>query len=173
MRGIINVLNESQQLNEGSYWSHNGRFEDEANELAALVPASGSAETLRGEIMRAASKIYYDLHNNGFGNNWTGALDFLKQYADIPAVTYAELNTVAGGTVVGRSDHYSEIMEALLDHVVRYIMDNVDPTTPTPVDMHTLRRPDYDTGDYDDDETEYDDDTWEDEDAFDDGSRRY
>lgn len=42
-----------------------------------LVPASGCADTLAGEVLRAASRINYDHYNNGSCNNSTGAWNFL------------------------------------------------------------------------------------------------
>lgn len=61
-------------------------YDEAAYELAyaALVPDSGKAETLEGELLRAASRIAHDYTNNGFGNNWSGALKFLSMHGDAP-----------------------------------------------------------------------------------------
>lgn len=49
-----------------SYWNKEGLYEAEYNELYdALVPASGMANTLFGEVVRAASRLGYDYYNNG------------------------------------------------------------------------------------------------------------
>lgn len=47
---------------------------------AQLVPHSGSSNTVEGECLRAAGKIKHDWYNNGFGNNWSGALNYLETY---------------------------------------------------------------------------------------------
>lgn len=161
IRDTINAM-EKVQLYEGKYWENKGRYEDEAKQLQALVPTSGKAETMQGEIMRAASKIYYDLFNNGFGNNWTGALDFLKEHADLPEHIYEELNEYAGGTVVGNDKHLEEVVESMVSHAVRHAMDHVDPTYPAE-DMWELQRDPYDMYD-----GEFDQDEWDDEEHYDD-----
>ena len=49
-----------------AYWDGTGRLSKEYNELfAKLVPGSGPAKTIEGEVLRAASKIYYRHYNDG------------------------------------------------------------------------------------------------------------
>lgn len=49
-----------------AYWHGNGRLSNEYKELyAKLVPGSGAANTIEGEVLRAASKIYYRHYNDG------------------------------------------------------------------------------------------------------------
>lgn len=51
---------------ENHYWNNNGAYEKEFSELTkSLMPASGRAETLRGEAVRAANRLYYEYCNNG------------------------------------------------------------------------------------------------------------
>lgn len=49
------------------------RFYDE------LIPSSGPSYSVPGEILRAASRIDYDLYNNGFGNDWSSTLYYLER----------------------------------------------------------------------------------------------
>ena len=52
-----------------SYWDDNGAYTAEYNKLYdELVPGSGSAATLKGELVRAISKLVYEHCNNGNGN---------------------------------------------------------------------------------------------------------
>jgi len=52
-----------------NYWNGNGKFQKEFDKLyKELVPSSGRAKTLRGEVLRAANKLYYERFNNGNGN---------------------------------------------------------------------------------------------------------
>jgi len=44
-----------------------------------LVPASGNASSLAGEMIRAAGRLRHDFYNNGMGNNTSGALNFLRE----------------------------------------------------------------------------------------------
>jgi len=49
-----------------SYWDDNGAYSAEYNTLYdELVPQSGSAETLKGELVRAISRLVYEHCNNG------------------------------------------------------------------------------------------------------------
>lgn len=49
-----------------SYWDHEGQFQKEYDELYnELVPASGRAENLFGEAIRAVSRLGYEYLNNG------------------------------------------------------------------------------------------------------------
>lgn len=157
IRDTINAM-EKVQLHEGTYWQNKGRYEDEAKQLQALVPNSGEAETMQGEIMRAASRIYYDLFNNGFGNNWTGALDYLKEFVNLPEHIYDELNQYAGGAVVGNDKNLESIVEEMVSHAVRYAIDKIDPEWQNPKDMRELQRDPYDINEYEDEEDFYGDD---------------
>ena len=44
-----------------------------------LIPSSGPAATVPGEILRAGNRIVYDLYNNGWGNYWRESLEYLKR----------------------------------------------------------------------------------------------
>jgi hypothetical protein len=55
-----------------TYWNHNGKYEEFAQELRKLVPISGEVPNKRKnpalERFRKASNCYYDLYNNGLCN---------------------------------------------------------------------------------------------------------
>ena len=63
-----------------SYWNGQGAYKEDLNRLLDQMPLKGSAETLNGELIRAANRLYYDYCNNGNGNavevryesDWTG-----------------------------------------------------------------------------------------------------
>jgi hypothetical protein len=69
MREFINLLVEAQMYlgDKGTtYWNHAGKYEAEMGKLwKELVPGSGPAETLAGEVLRCVSKIYYRHFNDG------------------------------------------------------------------------------------------------------------
>lgn len=51
------------------YWNNNGAYQQEMDRLYdKFVPASGRAENLTGEVIRAANRLYYEFCNNGNGN---------------------------------------------------------------------------------------------------------
>lgn len=52
-----------------TYWNGQGTYQAEHELLAkALVPLAGKASTGDGEALRALSRIYHDMYNNGGGN---------------------------------------------------------------------------------------------------------
>lgn len=49
-----------------SYWNNSGAYQKEYDKLyEKLVPSQGEAKTLNGELIRSASRLYYDYCNNG------------------------------------------------------------------------------------------------------------
>ena len=48
-----------------SYWNGTGKYQTEYNDLKKLVPSEGEANTLHGELLRGAFRLYYDYYNNG------------------------------------------------------------------------------------------------------------
>lgn len=63
------------------YWNQKGQYQNEYEKLwESLVPISGHSDTLGGEVLRAATRIYHDGFNNGFCNNTTGAWNYLMEY---------------------------------------------------------------------------------------------
>ena len=48
------------------YWYNEGVYDKEFTQLTEeLVPATGMAKNLRGELVRAANRLYYEYCNNG------------------------------------------------------------------------------------------------------------
>lgn len=71
-------------INESSYWDESSPYVAEQNEFFdELVPASGEAETLQGEILRCMSRIMYDYYNNGFGNPKGPEARFLDEHSNL------------------------------------------------------------------------------------------
>ena len=49
-----------------NYWNGKGKFQKEFDKLyKELVPSTGRAKSLRGEVLRAANELYYERFNNG------------------------------------------------------------------------------------------------------------
>lgn len=50
----------------GSYWNHNGAYQEEGDRLYdEMVPASGAAATLHGELIRGINRLFHEYCNNG------------------------------------------------------------------------------------------------------------
>lgn len=62
-----------------TFWNEKHPLSKQANALySQMVPMSGNSTSLQGELLRASSRISYDWFNNGWGNNWSGAVKFLE-----------------------------------------------------------------------------------------------
>ena len=49
-----------------SYWNETGAYQEDHDRLwKELVPASGSAPTIHGELIRAVGRLFYEFCNNG------------------------------------------------------------------------------------------------------------
>lgn len=137
------------------YWSNAGRLSNEYNELYnKLVPSSGKADTIEGEVLRAASKIYYRHYNDGDSFN-QASFDQLEPYI---------------GTVKSYDDLAEKATEFALKANGQY--------TPNP-DWDSLDAMEYGPEDESDDEDDWyrdeedyeDDSNWEDDDDLEEDSK--
>ena len=106
------------------YWAEKGKHQAELNRITALVPDSGPAETLEGELLRSVTRLYYDYYNNGMCNNTSGAVNFLIKYNDeISLGIGKELGAVYDSSVSGGYGYVNlEVqLEKIVDSVVVYI----------------------------------------------------
>lgn len=160
MKDILNIITEgSKPLNEGRYWDNDGPLEKEAAELGSEVGPSGPADTYRGEIFRAAQKIYYDYYNNGFGNDWRAPAMFLMNHVDItPGVEDMFIQCAHYNM---HNDRYKKDIEDMLTQVIQQAIKlpkskNTEDMWNTDVPNNVFE-PEYsDEEDYDD-EDEWDD----------------
>lgn len=153
------------------YWNSNGKHQLEYQELySTLVPAEGNAGTVEGEMIRAATRLYYDYYNNGMLNNTSGACQFLMEcntnqflnIGDELLEVYQESNTGCYTDV-----SLSTQLETILDTVVEYIVSLNGEYTESDVDMFNFQDPDYDDyNDYDGDEDDEDEYLWETDDVL-------
>jgi hypothetical protein len=99
-----------------TYWSNEGTYQAEAEVLNELVPGSGEAKTLKGEIWRAATKIYYDYFNNGFGNFWMAPAGFLIARVELSPTVEGILYEYANGNIC-RGNIQAQ-MDEMIDTVI-------------------------------------------------------
>lgn len=60
------------------YISNEGKYQVALNEYTKLlVPRTGKASTLEGEMLRASAELYYDYYEYGMSCNTSGSLNFL------------------------------------------------------------------------------------------------
>ena len=114
---------------EMTFWSGTSPLSSEYNRLRSeLVPDYGKCDTLEGELLRASSRIYYDYYNNGFGNNWSGAYNFLDEHLGLTASERKALRGYARGKIInraryGRDTAIASVLENLSNRVVNHILN--------------------------------------------------
>jgi len=121
------------------YWSNKGRYEAEAAELSKLVPGMGNCATHKGEVWRAATKIYHDYFNNGFGNTWKEAAEFLLDNIALPDSVEAVLLEHANGNCAELE--YDAEMDLMIDTVIEQLRNTED--RPNTIDMWEYRSTRY------------------------------
>lgn len=154
---LKNLMESITLFESGRYWDNNGAYENEAKELAKLVPLSGPSKTLKGEIFRAAMKIYYDYYNNGFGNSWPEAASFLMGHVKLSSnVRQMLFDHALGNMGSGLDATIEEMMSTTIEQI--YTMQD----SPNTADMWDTQ---YSEGEFEPEHDDYgDDDGWEEED---------
>ena len=148
----------------GRYWSNPPEYYSKLwNEL---VPDSGAAQTLEGELLRAASRLYYDYYNNGMGNNTSGAENFLRNFGDGSMrmqKALAAVHPFTRGITPDRSEEpaVAAALEVIVDSTVKQILAAGGNYHPNPGNL-------FDYSERDDPYPEEDDDYYDDEDEYDD-----
>ena len=137
------------------YWNSNGMYQADYEVLAQkLLPGNGKTGTIEGEMLRAATKLYYDYYNNGMCNNTSGPAKFLLRMNEehFLNVGYA-LQQVYHECNTGNYTPVSlgEPLEEILNSVVKYIVSLKGSYTESTLDIYDFSDPDYvDLYDYED-----------------------
>jgi hypothetical protein len=113
-----------------TYWGDKGKYQAESADLQKLVPGAGNCATFKGEVWRAATKIYYDYYNNGWGNTWQEPAAFLITHIDLPEDVIQVLFAHAAGN---RSEGCDVEVELMIDSVIEQLRNLED--RPNIVDM--------------------------------------
>lgn len=64
---------------EATYWSGQGKFQEDYDLLQELVPSEGESDIPEIELLRVTSNLYYDCYNNGLCNEHR-LFDAVKQF---------------------------------------------------------------------------------------------
>ena len=144
-----------------NYWNGKGAYQEEYHKLYdELVPKSGSSETLKGELIRAVSRLVYEHCNNGNCNarqsdyhyhihSWDGEEEEEEEEGEVyVSEFYDKFLTLIMRTVKGTMDlvynveklicedpdDFSEsamsLYAHLCDHVIHYVLDPETPDRP-------------------------------------------
>jgi len=109
------------------YWNGEGKYQQQQEELFnALVPDDGSCDTIGGECLRAATRIYYDAYNNGFCNNTSGAFNFLVEHVPGMENHLRVIKDYVNSEEMMPREHsgIDIALDGIMDHVVEWIQDN-------------------------------------------------
>ena len=144
-----------------TFWNRDHELSTESDRLSkSLMPATGNCETIEGEMFRASTRIGYDYYNNGFCNNWSGALAFLVEHNMVTVKEHKVLEPYQFGDRYAESGFFEDDCPlqkasiAIHERVIRHILENEDNLTPNTdnVDMfdYSLPEPPWpDEDDYD------------------------
>ena len=140
-----------------------GKLEKRSDELfKQLVPASGAAETVEGELIRAINRLLYRFYNDGdyfykgYGAETAGpAHSFLVNSDQIPFDLQSTLKMTFNKAIDAPEEGY----ERLIKFALEKILDHVEAT---PIDEYTpLKKEMFDF------ESEFEDDEYDEEDDYD------
>lgn len=161
-----------------TYQDDGRHYETYSKMFEELVPMSGKADTLKGEILRAASRVYYDLSNNGWCNDTAPSAAFLLD--QIPAISQEAATAMLENCgehawSVYDNDNFADkmnLMVDMVDTVMEHILamsDNPSNEVDSTCDYPTEG---YGFAEYDEYEEEYDlDDEYDSEEDYDDYCR--
>ena len=108
------------------YWDEEGKYQEQYTTLfETLVPGQGNADTVAGELIRAASRLYYDCYNNGMGNNTSGAVNYLLEQGVIDKGMHGKIHYWTTGRVLPYdSPDFNQLMDDMVDVVMEHILAN-------------------------------------------------
>jgi len=129
--------------NKPTYWNNSGKYQAIYDSIT-LVPAAGKCDTVEGELIRAASKIYYDYYNNGFGNNWSGAWNYLDQYSIVRDISRELdfLHDYRCGVRFHVNDEIIDCLESLVNKILEYVIFRENQYETNDLDMFALSEDD-------------------------------
>jgi hypothetical protein len=137
-----------------TFWNREHELSAESDRLAKeLMPMSGNCQTIEGELYRASSRIGYDYYNNGFCNNWSGALAFLVDHDMVTVKEHRVLEPYQFGHRMDNGNFFEDdcplqkASVAIHERVIRHILSKEELTPNTNnEDMfdYSLPEPPYD-----------------------------
>lgn len=109
-----------------TYWNNKGDYQHIADSLSKLVPVMGPSKSFAGELWRSACNIYYDLHNNGFGNCWKGHAMYLVDHVPFDGDICLMFEEFGAGNCVSRDSRamgkVNSIAERMMNQVIEHIV---------------------------------------------------
>lgn len=80
-------------LDKAKFWNHTHELSAKQEECwNKYVPMSGNTEYVESEALRAIGRLYYDFYNNGWCNNMSQAVSFLRGYFFLDKIQLSNLS---------------------------------------------------------------------------------
>ena len=124
---------------DNTYWNDNGKHQAEYKRLIELMPGSGASTVVAGELIRAVSRLGYDLYNNGMGNNTSGAVNMLRELGAISDELHYTIHPYTRGRLYEGNyagDSLQSAIEAACDSTIEHILAH--PELETETNMHDM-----------------------------------
>ena len=111
---------------KNTYWNESGKYQEKVNEIYNLMPSWGKTNNPYMNLFLTASKLYYDVYNNGGGNIRDCYVDDIEKYIK----PYAEdvkckkgINFECALNTIIKNLRNEEKLENFLDSVIEFISD--------------------------------------------------
>ena len=110
-----------------SYWNRTGKHQEEYDKLYdAIVPNSGNSDTVEGEMLRAASRLYYRYFNDGDVVQETME-EYMKDSSALNAFGFLynchETKNICKELLKTQNDNeYEAKLEELANHVIEFLI---------------------------------------------------
>ena len=129
------------------YWDNKGAMQTEFDSLyEKLVPSSGNAASLNGELIRAISRLHYEYYNNGNCNAYVRPrkvskfygrfIDLIERSVPDAAEAMDGVRVVITSNLYSKKnqfcDMYSLPYDRMMDIVTHYVANNRDNDQPIP-----------------------------------------
>lgn len=135
----ITNIKQAETKYPNSYWEGNGYFQNEYDKLwGELVPSSGEANTLHGELLRCIGRLFYDYCNNGNCNAKSDrgktVSSFYKEFIDFIEENVPNIKPIMSKIkqiIISRNNNNGYFGEnnmnwynKMVDEVMKYILTN-------------------------------------------------
>lgn len=106
-----------------TYWNENGKHQEQIDELQSLIPSWGMTENSYMNLLITASKVYYDVHNNGGCNLLDVYMDDINAYIKPFAKEFTKLRFDVLPATLYRNLKNVDKLESFMDDLVVYLSD--------------------------------------------------
>jgi len=108
-----------------SYWTGNGKYQTELENLSRYIPQMGQAADQKIEVLRIAQNIYYDINNNGGVNIVEDLEEFdalMRKFPNQKVLDYIREYAESGNEPTERSFQLACVgCDEMIDKIIEWI----------------------------------------------------